>query len=93
MIKYTIPFLTKIEEMIGESNYVLRYEKGTFKSGDCVLREQRIIVINKFYSTEGKINAVLDILRTLDDLDTTGFSEKSKNLFDEIMAQEAGAPQ
>lgn len=88
MIKYTTHFLTKIEEMIGESNYVLRYEKGQFKSGDCVLREQRIIVINKFYSTEGKINALMEILRTLEDLDTSGFSEKSKNLFDEITAPE-----
>lgn len=89
MIKYTNNFLTKIEEMIGESNYVLRYEKGQFKSGDCVLREQRIIVVNKFYSTEGKINVLMDILRTLDDFDTSGFSEKSRNIFEELLSAEA----
>lgn len=89
MIKYTNNFLTKIEEMIGESNYVLRYEKGHFKSGDCVLREQRILVVNKFYSTEGKINVLMDILRTLDDFDTSGFSEKSRNIFEELLSAEA----
>lgn len=85
MIKYTTPFLTKLEDMIAESNYVLRYEKGQFKSGYCVLRDQNIIIINKFYSVEGKINTVLDILRNVE-LDTTRFSEKNKNLYDELVA-------
>ena len=35
MIKYTVPFLTKLEELIGESDHTLRYEKGNFKSGYC----------------------------------------------------------
>ncbi|MFM7329044.1 MAG: hypothetical protein ACKO3B_09970 [Bacteroidota bacterium] len=85
MIKYTTPFLAKLEDMIAESNYVLRYEKGQFKSGYCVLRDQNIIIINKFYSVEGKINALLDILRNVE-LDTTRFSEKNKNLYDELVA-------
>lgn len=85
MIKYTTPFLTKLEDMIAESNFVLRYEKGQFKSGYCVLRDQNIIIINKFYSVEGKINALLDILRNVE-LDTTRFSEKNKNLYDELVA-------
>lgn len=85
MIKYTTPFLAKLEDMIAESNYVLRYEKGQFKSGYCILRDQNIIIINKFYSVEGKINALLDILRTVE-LDTSKFSEKNKNLHDELVA-------
>jgi hypothetical protein len=69
--------------MIAESNYVLRYEKGQFKSGYCLLREQNIMIINKFYSTEGKINVLLDILKTIE-LDTTKFSEKSRSLYEEL---------
>lgn len=83
MIKYTNQFLTKLEDMIAESNYVLRYEKGQFKSGYCLLREQNIMIINKFYSTEGKINVLLDILKTIE-LDTTKFSEKSRSLYEEL---------
>ena len=88
MIKYTNQFLTKLEDMIAESNYILRYEKGQFKSGYCILREQNIIIINKFYSTEGKINALLDILRNVE-LDISRFSEKNKGLYEELTAADA----
>lgn len=84
MIKYTTQFLLKIEEMIGESDYMLRYEKGNFKSGYCVLKDQKIMIVNKFYTTEGKINALLDILKGTE-LDTSKFSEKSQKLFDELI--------
>jgi len=90
MIKYTVPFLTKLEDLIAESDYTLRYEKGNFKSGYCLLREQKIIIINKFYTTEGKINALLDILKTLE-LNTTRFTEKSQKLYEEITQPEVKA--
>ena len=86
MIKYTVPFLTRLEELIGESDYILRYEKGNFKSGYCVLKDQKIIIINKFYTTEGKINALLDIFRNVV-LDTSKFSEKSQKLYEELTTQ------
>lgn len=87
MIKYTNQFLTKLEEMIGESDYVLRYEKGNFKAGYCLLREQKIMIVNKFFATEGKINALLDILKGIT-LDTTKFSEKSLKLHQELSQTE-----
>jgi hypothetical protein len=83
MIKYTNQFLLKIEEMLGESNYTLRYEKGNFKSGYCVLKDQNIMIVNKFYTTEGKINALLDILKGTE-IDTANFSEKSQKLYEEL---------
>jgi hypothetical protein len=90
MIKYTVPFLTKLEDLIAESDYTLRYEKGNFKSGYCLLRDQKIIIVNKFYTTEGKINALLDILKTVE-LDTTRFTEKSQKLYEEITQTEVKA--
>jgi hypothetical protein len=86
-MKYTTAFLTKLEDMIAESDYTLRYEKGNFKSGHCLLREQKIIVINKFYTTEGKINAILEILRSVE-LNTERFSEKSRRLYEELFQTE-----
>lgn len=90
MIKYTVPFLTKLEDLIAESDYTLRYEKGNFKSGYCLLRDQKIIIVNKFYTTEGKINTLLDILKTVE-LDTTRFTEKSQKLYEEITQTEVKA--
>lgn len=89
-IKYTTAFLTKLEDLISESDYVLRYEKGNFKSGYCLLKEQKIMIVNKFYTTEGKINALLDILRNLE-LDTTRFTEKSLKLYEELSQTEIKA--
>lgn len=89
MIKYTNQFLTKLEEMIAESDYILRYEKGNFKSGYCLLREQKIMIINKFFATEGKINALLDILKGIS-LDTARFTEKSLKLYQELSQTEVG---
>ena len=86
MIKYTIQFLTKLEDMIAESDHTLRYEKGNFKSGFCVLKEEKIIIVNKFYATEGKINALLEILRTIK-LDGTRFTDKSRKLYEELSHQ------
>jgi hypothetical protein len=90
MIKYTTQFLVKLEELVAESDYTLRYEKGSFKSGYCVLKDQKIIIVNKFYPTEGKINALLDILKNVH-LDATRFTEKSMKLFGELFQQSAAA--
>ena len=78
-IKYTKHFLNKLEDLFSESDYILRYEKGNFKSGYCILRETKVVVVNKFYSLEGKINCLLDIIRSID-FNTDRFSEKNQKL-------------
>jgi hypothetical protein len=90
MIKYTNQFLAKLEDLVAESDYTLRYEKGNFKSGYCVLKDQKIIIVNKFYPTEGKINALLDILKNVI-LDTTRFTEKNTKFYSELFPQSAAA--
>jgi hypothetical protein len=85
MIKYTSQFLLKLEDIIAESDYTLRYEKGNFKSGYCLLKDQKIMIVNKFYTTEGKINALLDILKVIQ-LDPARFSEKNIKLYQELLA-------
>jgi hypothetical protein len=90
MVKYTVQFLTKLEDMIAESDYTLRYEKGNFKSGFCVLKDQKIMIINKFFTTEGKINALLEILKGVT-LDNTRFTEKSLKLYEELGQQQSEA--
>jgi hypothetical protein len=83
MIKYTTNFLAKLEDLVAESDYILRYEKGNFQSGYCLLKEQKIMILNKFFTTEGKINALLEILRGIS-LDTAKFSEKNLKLYEEL---------
>lgn len=63
--KYTPNTLKKLEQLFDEARYVVRYEKGNFNSGYCILEERRIVVINKFLNIEGRINALLEILPSL----------------------------
>lgn len=82
-MKYSKHFLNKLEDLLSESDYVLRYERGNFNSGWCVLRDTKIIVVNKFFATDGKINCLLDIIKTVD-IDQSGMSEKNKSLYLEL---------
>lgn len=65
-MKYTQHLLDKIEKIIGEGGYVIRYERGTFQSGYCILQDKKVVVLNKFFQTEGRINTLIDLLPVLD---------------------------
>ncbi|WP_237559439.1 hypothetical protein [Edaphocola flava] len=51
-----------MEQLFDEAKYIVRYEKGTFSSGYCILEHKKVVVINKFLNTEGRINALIEIL-------------------------------
>ncbi len=63
--KYTPATLRKLEQLFEEAHYIVRYEKGTFNSGYCILEERRVVVINRFLAIEGRINALLEILPSI----------------------------
>jgi hypothetical protein len=86
-IKYTPAFLSKIEDIFAESNHFLRYEKGNFKSGYCILKEKRVIIVNKYFSLEGKINCLLEILKQVV-VETEKLSEKTLQLYEGLIAKE-----
>lgn len=65
-VKFSKPFLTKLENLISETDYSLRYEKGNFKAGYCILNEQKIIIVNKYFSLEGKINSLIELISNID---------------------------
>lgn len=62
MLKFTKHTLKKLESLFGEIEYTIRYERGNFQSGYCMVENQNVIVINKYFDTEGRINTLLDIL-------------------------------
>lgn len=63
--KYTPNTLKKLEELFEEARYIIRYEKGNFNSGYCILEERKVVVINKFFNVEGRINALMEILPSI----------------------------
>jgi hypothetical protein len=61
MIKYTQQYLKKLEDFLKENYYEVRYEKGNFKSGYCILEEKKVVVVNKFATMESRIQALYEI--------------------------------
>lgn len=82
-IKYTSHFLAKLEDIFSESDYILRYEKGKFHAGYCILNETKIAIVNKYFPLEGRINSVVEILRSIS-LDENKLSEKNRKLYHEL---------
>lgn len=82
-IKYTKHFLNKLEDVMSETDYILRYEKGNFQSGYCLLNESKIAIVNKFFALEGKVNSLVEILKSIQ-IDTTKLSDANKQLYAEI---------
>jgi hypothetical protein len=83
-MKYTQTTLDKLEAVVEEAGYVLRYERGTFQSGYCILEERKVVVLNKFLQLEGRINTMLDLIPQLG-IDTELLTEESKKLYNEVL--------
>jgi hypothetical protein len=64
-IKYNPVTLNKLEKVLGDAGYVLRYERGSFQSGYCILENKKVVVLNKFLNVEGRINTLIDLLPSL----------------------------
>jgi len=86
-IKYTKHYLAKLEDLISETDYILRYEKGNFKSGYCILNETKVAVINKFFALEGKINSLIEIIKSIP-VDEKTLSDKNRKAYLEITQKE-----
>lgn len=84
--KYTPTALKKIEQIYDEAKYLVRYEKGNFASGYCVLEHKKVVVVNKFLNVEGRINALLEILPSIKVAPET-FSGESLKLLDQLNIQ------
>jgi len=83
-MKFTQSYLDKLEDILGESDYVVRYERGTFQSGWCLLEQKRIVVLNKFLDTEGRINTLFELIPQLN-IDFDKLTHESQKLYEQVM--------
>lgn len=86
-MKYTQTTLDKIEKIVEESGYVIRYERGNFQSGYCILQSKKVVVLNKFFQTEGRINTLVDLMPELD-VNLDALTHDSQKLYLEIINKE-----
>jgi hypothetical protein len=66
MLSLTTHTLEKLEILLRTAGYRVRYEKGNFKTGACLLQNSKIIVVNKFSNLESRILAIVELARELE---------------------------
>ena len=85
-IRFNSSTLDKLEKVISEAGYIVRYERGTFQSGFCILESKKVVVLNKFLQTEGRINTLVDLLSFLT-IEADHLSADSRKIYEEAMAK------
>ncbi len=85
-MKYTQTTLDKLESIPEQAGYVLRYERGTFQSGYCILEERKVVVLNKFLQVEGRINTLLDLIPQLE-INPEILTEDARKMLSGILAK------
>lgn len=84
-MKYNQAVLNKLEKILSEAEYIVRYERGSFQSGYCILEAKKVVVLNKFLNVEGRINTLIDLIPSLT-LTYEFLTVDSQKMYDEVMA-------
>lgn len=87
-MKYTQTTLDKLEAILEESGYIVRYERGTFQSGYCILEEKKVVVLNKFLSLEGRINTLVELIPQIS-ITFDMLTAESQKRYEELVARAA----
>jgi len=83
-MKFTQSYLDKLQDILSQSGYAVRYERGTFQSGWCLLEQKQIVVLNKFLDVEGRTNTLFDLIPQLK-IDFDKLTHESQKLYEEVM--------
>ncbi len=74
--------LSLLEKTIKELGYTLRYEKGNFLGGACRVRDDNVVVVNKFLPFEGKIYTLAQVVSNLN---PPNLSPEIKRIIDAVV--------
>ena len=79
--------LEKLEQLLLAMGYKIRYEKGNFKTGSCLLEHDKIIVVNKFSNLEVKIYALAGLVKQ-SGFNDVNLQEKQRQFYQSLMQTE-----
>lgn len=77
--------LQKLEKLVEDSGYILRYERGSFQSGYCILEHKKVVVLNKFLNVEGRINTLQELIPVLE-INIDSLTHDHQKLYEELIA-------
>ena len=84
-MKYNQTTLDKIERILDEVGYIVRYERGNFQSGYCILEQRKVVVLNKFLPLEGRISTLIDIIPQLK-ISPDTLSPEVRRIYDDVLS-------
>ena len=85
-MKYNQATLKKLENILDESGYIVRYERGSFQSGYCILEDKKVVVLNKFLNPEGRVNTLMDLIPSVQ-VNYDMLTRDSQKMYDEVIRQ------
>ena len=85
-MKYNQQTLNRLEKILEEADYVVRYERGSFQSGYCILEDKKVVVLNKFLNTEGRINTIIDLIPNIN-ITYEFLTQDSQKMYDDVMSK------
>ena len=83
-MRYNQATLNKIEQILEDASYIVRYERGTFQSGYCVLEQKKVVVLNKFLDVEGRVNILVELIPQLS-ITYELLTKDAQKMYDEVM--------
>ncbi|GMR25033.1 MAG: hypothetical protein BMS9Abin39_0308 [Ignavibacteria bacterium] len=75
--------LQELKALVGQLGATLRFEKGNFKGGYCILHDSKVIVINKMANLQRKVMILSAALKELG-VDKMYLSPKIREIIDEM---------
>jgi len=62
MVRHSKQSLARLEGIFKALGIHIRYEKGNFQSGYCLVTGKDMAIVNRFFDTEARMQALLEIL-------------------------------
>ncbi len=78
--------LEELENFVRGLGLTLRYERGDFEGGYCVLKEQKMIVINKLANTQKRISLLAQSIVEMG-VDESLMTESVKSIIEDELAK------
>jgi N-dimethylarginine dimethylaminohydrolase len=58
-------FIEELKELAQQLGATIRFEKGDFKGGYCLIKDKKVVVINKFNNSQKKATILATALKAL----------------------------
>ena len=64
--------LVQLEDRLRERGYEVRYERGHFRAGACVVHARRVVIVNRFFDGAARLSTLRAIAEELEREPPTG---------------------